>query len=805
MDDYDKKSELQAVTKSGQPARDRVATIEAARAIYQKLSDDDTNDAFRRNRIRGQIDGKQPWDPTMMAEKGLGYVTNVNFLELRAVLDDRAFRRFSSYHEVPTLIRVRHNFKYDQTKPELPYGPTIEEEFTRMLREDWPGFDPMLDQAGRESDAFGFGLALFPDEWDWRPKAYPRSKFKFDPNAGLNPDELAVFTLDDSMSAGDLFRAIEDQERAADAGWNVARVRDLLIRMYWGDERPPADKGGLQGNLWESLEQAYRNNTAFYQNREFDKVEIVHLLYQEVDTRKVTHKIFSQLQNNRTERSGPIADGFLFEAPDRYENMSRALWLLPYNYGDGYLRSCRGIASYLEQHCDMSNRFLGRAFDAGMTSASLLVQPQTAMSKDKLSVVRAGILTVVSEGLNPIQQNFQPKIGDLLTLRRVSSDLVQNNTRETKDYAEDPAANNQPVSAAEVQDKAARAARGENQQTVFYSKHLQILYREMFRRMTNPDMLLNELDYPGKDTALLFVRRCVERGVPLELLLDYDKWRIMAVKPIGGGSPQARQNALNNLMQIRGELDERGRKEVIREFAAAQTSYEELERFVPHANRDEIGSNEHSIAALENAAFGSGIQIPVGSDQVHTIHFKSHAQQIVQMLQAVQEQGIEAVDPQRGAMYLGAAMPNMEGHLQYLQMDPTRKDFVKEGVQILQQATALYQMFVKYIEKMQAEQEKLQAEQAEQLKGSEQRALTAEAQVELAKAEMDAQVQALKVESLNAMRAQKTQEQLRIRAEQAAQDTQIKAQKAASDIAIAEAKAAADIEVKRGKSRSPQE
>ena len=793
-----KRDELQAATAAGQPAPDRVATIAAARHVYSKLDDSETAEAFRRNRIRGQIDGKPPWNPALLEEKGLGYVTNVNFLELRAALDDRAFRRFSSYHEVPTLIRVRQNFKYDQARPELPYASVIEEEFTRLLREDWEGFYPMLDLCGRESDAYGFGLALFPDEWDWRPKAYPRSKFKFDPGAGLTPDEVSVFCLDDSMRAGDLFRAIRDEERAKDAGWHVARVRDLLVRMYWKDERPAENQSGLQGNLWETLEQEYRNNTAFFQAREFDDVQLVHLLYKEVDTGKVTHKIFPRMVP-----AGESADGFLFEAHDRYDSMAKALWLLPYSYGDGYLKSCRGIASYLEQHCDMSNRFLGRAFDAGMTAATLLVQPSGAASRDKLSVVRSGIITMVSDGLDPIQQNFQPKIGDLLTLRRVSSDLVQNNTRETKDYAEDPAANQQPVSAAEVQDKAARAARGESQQTVFYSKHLQTLYREVFRRLVNPDVILSGLDYPGLDMSLAFVRRCVERGVPLELLLDADKWRIMAVKPIGGGSPQARQMALNNMMQVRGELDERGRREVIRDYMAAQSSYEDLDRYAPLKSRDEIDSNEHSIAALENAAFGSGMQIPVGSDQVHAVHFRSHAQTILEMLQAVQQQGIESIDVQRGMTYLGAALPNMEGHAQYLQMDPTRKAFVREAVGILKQGAALYEVFKKRLQQLAEEQAKLEQERGEQLQDAERRALTAEQQVELAKAAMDNQTAALKIESLNAMRAAKTQEQLRVNAERAAVELRLKEQKAASDIAIAEAKAAADLDLKKRQKEPP--
>ena len=794
-DDLSKKEELQSVTASGRPAADRIESIEAARAIYQKLHDHHSADAYRRDRIKGQIDGKPPYNPDLLSEKGLGYVTNVNFLELRAVLDDRAARRFSSYYEVPTLIRVLANFKFDQAQPPPPYAAILEEEFTRLLKEDWSGFYPLLDLVGRDADAYGYGVALFPDEWDWRPRAFHMSMFLPDPQSGLDPERIPLFCMHDEFSAGDLFRHIEDEERAEESGWDVAAVRRLLVALYRGDEKQDDGRGDLQGTAWESLSQRYRNNDPFYQEHEFDQVKVVHIVYQQVGSQRVAHKIFPRAQLHG-------GDAFLFQDPERYDSMQQALWLLPYNYGDGYLKSCRGIASYMEQHFDMSNRFLGRAMDAGMTAATLLVQPANAMAKDKLQVVRAGILTVVDSALNMQQQTFAPKSGDILTLRRVSSDLVQNNTRESKDYSEDPAANQQPVSAAEVQDKAARAARGESQQTVFYSKHLQVLYREIFRRLTEPGIVLSDADYPGKGQALLFVRRCVERGVPLELLLDHENWRIMAVKPIGGGSPQARQLALNNLMQIRGELDERGRSELVREYVAAQTSYEELDRFKPLQNRDELGSNEHSVAALENAAFASGTQIPCGSDQVHVIHFKSHASQIVQMLQVEQEQGIEALDFQRGLLYLGAAMPNMEQHLRFLQAEPTRKAFVQEGVEVLRQAAALYERLSVRMRKAQEEQAKLEEERAAQLQDAEGRALTAEAQVDLAKAEMDAHVKALGQQSLNNMRVMKTQDQLRNNAARTAAELRLKAEKQAAELALEAEKARAKLELERGKART---
>ena len=87
------KQELLTVTKAGAPVSDRIATVEAARDIYKRLVEANLGDAERRFRIKGQIDGRPPYDPEKLKEMGLGYITNVNFLELRATIDDRAGRR----------------------------------------------------------------------------------------------------------------------------------------------------------------------------------------------------------------------------------------------------------------------------------------------------------------------------------------------------------------------------------------------------------------------------------------------------------------------------------------------------------------------------------------------------------------------------------------------------------------------------------------------------------------------------------------------------------------------------------------
>lgn len=800
MSTLDRDQQFQTTTASGRPVKDRITTVAAARGLHVRLWEAASADSLRRLRIKGQVDGRPPYDPERLKELGLGYITNVNFLELRALLDERADKRFASYVDVPVLACIKDSMPYAASDDAPNYGSIVAEEFTRLLKEDWPGFYPLMDFVGRQGDMYGLGVAMFRDEWDWRPEERDVSNFMPDPHARVNLEHMSMFCINGTFRVAELFEILEDTEAAAAAGWNVSALRDIIVRVYYKEENQDVGRTGpTKGNMWEELEQRYRNNDPVVQIHELDEIEVVHVVYAQVsDGGGVGHKIFP--------RTSAPDDQFLFEAPNRFESMEQVLLLFPYNYGDGQVKSCRGIASYVEQHSDLSNRYLGSAFDAARTAGTLLVQPRDARATDSMTVQRMGILTVVDSRLNIQQSSFQPRINDLIALRRVSSDLMQNNTREQmKEAVEDPEYRPAQKTAEEVRNAAAMANRGESQRAIFYAVHYQKMYREMLRRLCNVDYLFSEARYPGQELALKFACRCVERGVPLEILLDFPRWRVNAVVPVGGGSPMARKQALRSMMEIRGEADEKGRAAIVRDYAASEVGYDNVDRYFPMRNRDSIPTNETSIATLETNDFRAGSSGVVGSDQNHVIHLSVHVPPVQEIIQAVEEQGVEAVDPGMAKTFLSAALEHIQGHLEYLQRVPNRKDVVRQGVELLRSGIAVLNKITKYLEKLQQMQEQMAQQQGQALADAQQQAFSNEQQLELEKARMKNEIEALKQQSLNQMRAMKTQEQneinrrrteanIEIASRRADADIEIKRRKAEVDAALAQAKAARNLQ-----------
>ena len=72
------------------PARSRFSDPVALRAVYDQLTRDDAAEAERRAKLRNMYDGNLPYSPAQLEASGLKNITNVNFLGLKGVIDNRA-------------------------------------------------------------------------------------------------------------------------------------------------------------------------------------------------------------------------------------------------------------------------------------------------------------------------------------------------------------------------------------------------------------------------------------------------------------------------------------------------------------------------------------------------------------------------------------------------------------------------------------------------------------------------------------------------------------------------------------------
>lgn len=777
--------EVTTVTPQGIPVSERIQSVAAARSLWNYLVDGSSESAIRRARLKGLIDGNPPYDPAQLEERGLGYTTNVNFLMARAILDQKAGADYELFFEVPTLVEVRPIIPNPELEPTLRFGDIIAEEFSNMLLE-WPGFLVNRDRSRRQADAHGFGLMLFENEWDWRPRAFDTGNVFVAPDAEVDVERLAQVALYDVLRPGQLFQAIADEARAEKAGWDVAAVKQLLIKVYLEGLRVSEDQKYYYSR-WENLQQKLRNNDWLDQKKEIAPIDVAQLLIAELDSGEVSHYIFLP------KGSSDMTDRFLFRKVRRYKRMTNAVWLLPANNADTYIRSCRGLGSMIEHHCDLANRFLGRAFDAGFTQASLLLQPSSTMDLSKLQLLRLGIMTVIPPGLNVQQSTFAPQVGQMVQLLSLSSDVMKNNTGVYRQHPESFSERQPDKTARQVVEEVAKEARLEKANIAFDLYMMTQLYSEMFRRATNPRYVLSTVKYPGADRARKFATACIARGVPLSLLLTPDFWRVQATRPIGMGSWGTKLDISNQVLDMRGLMDEAGQRNAFRDWLGVRVGQQNVDRYSPLKTRDAIPTNEHSIATLENSVFTTGARVPVGSDQSHAIHFIVHAKPVQEIIQMFEETLGQGMDIAKALQTLQAALPQLEGHLQYLAQDPARKAFVEKGQELLQAGVKTYEVLSKLVKKALEEAQKRQEEQARKVAEAEGLIQNREFELERMKVAGELQLSKEKLDSLNAMRVAKTQEQLEVNRQRAVEDMRLKGERQSAELAMDQAVTEAKI------------
>jgi len=242
-------------------------------------------------------------------------------------------------------------------------------------------------------------------------------------------------------------------------------------------------------------------------------------------------------------------------------------------------------------------------------------------------------------------------------------------------------------------------------------------------------------------------------------------------------------------MSLRGEMDEAGRRHTQRQYVASLIGYKNVDDLFPLWNRNEIPSNEQSMATLENNDFREGSPVPVGSDQIHVLHIEVHLKPLMDMAQ-MYNQTPEQADVEMILRMFAAAIPHISDHIQFLSRDPTREGFVKQVSNLLKELVVFYRRVEKEAAEMMNEQQQLQQQRQQAALQQLEQQMNSETQAKLRKVELDAQLEAMKQQSIAEVRASKTQAQNEIRRWGAEA-------KAELDRAIAERKMALEEEIAR--------
>lgn len=722
---------IQTVTKAGTPEPRRLVSAQNCWNIYKRCFDEDISRAIARSKIQGQIDGNRPYGEGKLEKLGQGWRSNVSTRSAESMRDSNASAYWSLLTDVSALIKVKirgiHNPEHEPFLKD--WADIIAEEYTDTLFA-WDDFFYNMILPINEMLSYGVGTVFWTDPIDWRGKGFQAANVLMPPRSRSTLGGINILFVRDRISAQDLFKKIEDEAVAKRFGWNIAEVRRVLIARFKKQQLTDQDKYSMSD--WESVTQMVKNKDMFADFDDLDDLKIVHAFCREVTDGSTSHYIMPEVEARQD---------FMYDGTCAYEAMSNAFCPFLFNIGDGYMASVRGVGHRMYQLVQIDDRLINSTFDAAMMQNSMVLQN---MGTKDSRLKRMGPVTILPDGAQPVQQSFAPNLNGVIAARSMLQQTMKSNHGQSSmpvDNTGMPQRTTTEVLMAKHDESQLK-----NFQIVQFYTHLDRYHRETFRRMVAKNY---PASHPGYKERERFLSRCEQRGVPREILMDTERIDVRSMRAVGSGSPMLRQIALEKILSGSGMSDERGKKNVYRDWVASLGGIDAADRYAPTESRDQIPTTEHTLANLENVALSEGKPIVVGVDQLHLIHLSVQfgplnevAANASKALMLGDEPNVEQVLP-----YLEAGIPHLEAHIEYMAGDPRHAEDAKGYVKAIKAMINVYKRLLVIQEKQQHEMQKQMQEQAELMQQAQEQVQSDELKEKLAKVQADFMIRMKDVEN----------------------------------------------------------
>jgi hypothetical protein len=734
------------------PPLSRIGCATNARRLVADLKQADKEiRGKRRTKIQGLLDGNPPWVSQTLRDKGQGHRTNLNFREGEGMVDAAKTPYYDLIFEVPKFANI-----YFDRDPEMEDDPSIVDEWNEIFAEEyhdlldeWQSFDFNVQLHQWEMCVHGIGTLFWHHGLDWRSSALKYGRLLVPDETLADVDELELAVILHTFRADQLYKIIQKEGAARAAKWEPDAVKRAIARAA-KDESTDEDE-----DSFEKSQQRLRNGDLLAGVNRSRKIRVATILVKEFDG-KVSHYIVSD-DNNPDEWDGKYVDkeeengketGYLYKCKSRFDSFSQVICPFFFDVGpDGTWHSIKGLGPKIYDFCDVSNRTGSQLIDAAVIGSSVPLEATDANAVQETQLVHFGGHFVVQPGFKISQFRLGESVEGALLVRREFQNIIQSNTGQ---YRQRVAAENMEPTLGQAQLNATQQAVLGKGAVNRYYKRLDAYHRETIRRLLNTE--LTE-DFPGGKEAVAFREKCIERGIPEEMM-NIDKIRcIKAQRALGYGSAQAQEISTQGLLQLVPFMDEQSRNNALRARSARLVGQHQVDAYFPSMKKAGFPDDHTALATLENNALRTGGQVIDTPRQNHATHFKIHFADTALHLQQL----AQGENPNSILTHLDTSGPHLNKHLVRLQSDPTREKDVKQMMQGLQMlgkaADQLRQQITEMMQKAEGERQQPQLD-PDLIKALAK--IAADAQIKREKLRGDMQLKAAKLE-ISTMLADKKQ------------------------------------------------
>ena len=642
-------------------ARERFSDPRAFYTVFETFRRYDVKDEERRAKILAIYDKFLPYDPKDLEKAGQAWRTNINFGALTNAIDARAGAVSRIATETCNLISLDSPTPEQAGPDDEKISTVIEEEFSKAMRNDGRVINA-LALMNKEADLYGCGPITWRDPETYVPEALRRGQVLFDPEGSVNPDDHEIIMIDTVMEASALFRLLDNPDMAEKAGWNMEEVKKWIVRVFdqgYDTRSNTSADGGV--SMRESIIETMRRND-FYENNQFRKFHVIIGYVREMKAPRKVTQIIAPATSQAVDGTEPDKV-FLYKRENAYDSMEDVFtWLLS-NRAQHYIKSVRGIASDVAPKAAARDRLGCAMVDSAIRALSMVVQQKNPGASPVESLQEIGPYTVVGSDYAPV-----PNANQLSNFQGVMSVQQMLDADSTGNLAGTAFGQTMPhLTTGGTAPSKAEAELAERRQTQrdenFMASRLMtwktvwaVTFRRFMKIATGPEVIRREYKHVDR-----FVKECEARGVTVPILRDaLKRFSVDVSREVIIGMDGLTQFISSALAQFGGNADEVGRKKMSHWVVRYQLGKKLANQFFPIESRDNVPSNDASIATLENNALQAGQSTLPGSDQRHVTHINIHMQ-VLQQIQETVQNGI--AEAQREWQENGQMQQNADGEL----------------------------------------------------------------------------------------------------------------------------------------------
>lgn len=726
---------LATVDEQGNAPEERMTSPQALRDVFKRLRDDDRINAHNRALCQGLRDGEPPYVQSELDEAGQPNTTNLNFHGAEQRCERAKAPYYRLIHGSDTLLTVK---TLHGAEDERPYWETvIAEEISRMIRR-WDRFPYESELLVDKHVWDGVGVAFWDDDRDWRFSAGGLGQFYFPRMSAATESGQEVICHHDEYSVTELWRKIEDEEAAEEAGWDVKAVKEAIRKATSSDP---------EWQDWERLMIEVKNNDLSTGSKA-PKVRVIHGLVNEFNG-KVSHYITTEEAHD--------AKAFLYKERSRYDSMTDALVLFPYSTGtNSKMHGIRGLGYKVYAFEQQRNRSLGRLIDKGFEASSTMIQ-----AADETSLLNSGLeyfgnLAVLQPGFNVVERPMMDLERSVMPALQMMDRLV---AERTAGYSsENVFDGDQRKTKFEIAAHLDQSASLTDSALDFFYGPWRRVLQQIVKRVSRKDYLKRD---PGGDAVMALRKRLERREVPLEALYKLDYEETMEVRVIGAGSAAAKTMSLERGGALYGRMDDYG-KAYYNHLVSVDTFGTSIGSILFPPDLTPRTTVDTQIAILQNEHLLNGVEIPVLGTDKHLAHAREHLKPLMELYETAETQEIDLAQAAMSAILL------YEHTVKHVDMVEGDEGSVEEANQMRQMLQRIGEIISNGLKQAEQQAKEAQAEGGE-----------------------GGQPQGPSVEQME--RFAKAQAEIEIMRQKAAVEQQIKMENAQVERSIKDANAAAEI------------